>query len=201
MKVFWIKPKKIITLILVLLMLIVGVKFAVNYVVNYIEKAMYPIDHLEYIKEYSEEFDLDPWLVVSVIWVESKFDSDARSSKDARGLMQVTPQTGAWAAEKLELEGYDDDMLYQPKTNINIGCWYLDNLRSEFDGNLDLVIAAYNGGSGNVTDWLKDNRYSDDGKSLKEIPFEETKNYVEKVFTTRDKYKEIYQDDENIDLN
>lgn len=201
MKVFWIKPKKIITLILVLLMLIVGVKFAANYVVNYIEKAMYPIDHLEYIKEYSEEFDLDPWLVVSVIWVESKFDSDARSSKDARGLMQVTPQTGAWAAEKLELEGYDDDMLYQPKTNINIGCWYLDNLRSEFDGNLDLVIAAYNGGSGNVTDWLKDNRYSDDGKSLKEIPFEETKNYVEKVFTTRDKYKEIYQDDENIDLN
>ena len=120
MKIFWIKPKKIITLILVLLLVVVGVKFVMNYTVKYVEKTMYPIEHLEYIEEYSKEFDLDPWLVIAVIWVESKFDSEATSSKDARGLMQVTPQTGKWAFEKLDLEGYDDELLYDPQTNINI---------------------------------------------------------------------------------
>lgn len=187
----------IIALVLLIAILVAGV----SYVKNYVEKSMYPIEYSEYIKKYSDEFNLDPWLVISVIWVESKFDTHALSSKDAKGLMQVTPQTGEWAFEKLKLNGYEDDLLYDPEINIRIGCWYLNNLRTEFNGDMSLVIAAYNGGSGNVAKWLKDTRYSEDGETLNEIPFPETKNYVEKVFNTYDKYKEIYERNNKINLD
>ena len=197
MRILWIKPRNIIFLILIIAILIVGVK----YTANYVQKNIYPIEHDEYIDKYSKEFDLDPWLVLSVIWVESKFDNTATSSKDARGLMQVTPKTGKWASENLELDDYEDELLYDPQTNIRIGSWYLDNLRTEFDGNLELVLAAYNGGSGNVTKWLEDEKYSDDGKTLKDIPFGETKNYVMKVFNTYDKYKNLYENDKSISFN
>lgn len=45
-----------------------------------------------------------------------------------------------------------------------MGCWYLNNLKEEFDGNMDLVLAAYNGGRGNVQKWLKDSEHSKDGE-------------------------------------
>lgn len=197
MKILWIKPRNIILIILTITILIIGVKYGINYV----EKTMYPIEHDEYIEKYSERFELDPWLVLAVIWVESKFDNTATSSKDARGLMQITPQTGQWASEKLELEDYEDELLYDPETNIKIGSWYLDNLRTQFDGNFELVLAAYNGGSGNVTEWLGNKEYSDDGKTLKKIPFEETENYVMRVFNTYDKYRELYENDDSISFN
>ena len=196
------KFKKLILIILIIAILIAGVLIVgVKYTINYVEKNIYPVEYDEYIEKYSDEFDLDPWLVLSVIWVESKFDNTATSSKDARGLMQVTPQTGQWASEKLELENYEHELLYDPGTNIRIGSWYLDNLIAEFDGDLELVIAAYNGGSGNVTKWLRNGNYSDDGKTLKNIPFAETEDYVEKVFKTYDKYKELYEDDDSISFN
>ena len=194
MKVFWIKPKHILVWTIVVIMLLVGVK----YTVNYVQRAMYPIKYNEYIEDYAYEHNVDPWLVVSVIWTESGFDERATSSKDARGLMQITPETGKWISEQMKLKDYDSEQLYDPETNIKFGCWYLDNLKTQFDNRLPLVIAAYNGGRGNVTKWLDDERYSDDNVTLKKIPFEETENYVEKVFKTYEKYKKIYKDDNNI---
>lgn len=186
--------KIITTLILMVFLISILFTIGIKYAAGYIEKTIYPLEYTEYIEKYSEEYKLDKWLVVSIIWVESKFDSTATSSKDARGLMQVTPETGKWAAEKMGIKNFDPQKLYDPETNIKIGCWYVDNLRTQFDGNLEVIIAAYNGGSGNVTSWLKNKKYSDDGETLKKIPFEETENYVQRVFTTYDKYREIYLD-------
>lgn len=70
--------------------------------------------------------------------------------------------------------------IFDPETNIRLGCWYLSKLYKEF-GKLDLVIAAYNGGSGNVKKWLENNEYSKDGENLHDIPFKQTSKYVEKV--------------------
>ena len=81
--------------------------------------------------------------------------------------------------------------IFDPKTNIKIGCWYLNKLYKEF-GRLDLVIAAYNGGSGNVNKWLSDYSYSKDGKSLDLIPFEETSMYVKKVTKNYKMYNKLY---------
>ncbi len=197
MKVFWTRPKRIVTSIIILVLLSLGTMYGVNYV----QKTMYPIEYSEYIKKYSDEFNLDPWIVTSVIWVESKFDERATSHKDARGLMQITPETGSWISEQMKLKDFNSEQLYDPETNIKLGCWYLNNLKNQFDNRLPVAIAAYNGGSGNVNKWLNDSRYSGDNLTLKQIPFEETKNYVERVFDTQEKYKKIYKRDKSIKWN
>ena len=84
-------------------------------------------------------------------------------------------------------------MLYDPETNIMIGTWYLNTLYKEFDGNLDLVLASYNAGSGNVNKWLKDEEYSNDGKNLTIIPFKETKEYIERINDSYKIYSKIYK--------
>lgn len=188
---------KIISILLLMAFLTAVIAtIGIRYASTYVEKTLYPLEHTSYIEKYSEEYRLDKWLVISIIWVESKFDSTATSPKDARGLMQITPETGKWAAKKIGIKEFDAEELYDPETNIRIGCWYLDNLRTQFDGHLEVIVAAYNGGSGNVTKWLEDKKYSDDGVTLKKIPFEETENYVERVFTAYDRYREIYLEED-----
>ena len=155
-------------------------------------KKRYPMLYRDIILLYSSEYELDPYLVFAVIWVESKFDSRATSRRGARGLMQIVPTTGSWAAEKLGIEEYDDDSLYDPDINVKIGCWYISYLKKLFSEDMNLVLAAYNGGSGNVRKWLNDSRYSRDGKTLDKIPFNETKNFVDRVWHAYERYKKLY---------
>ena len=145
------------------------------------------------IVEYSKEYDLDPYLVASIINVESKYDKDAISQKGARGLMQISPSTGKWASEVLGIDNYSEDILFDPETNIRIGTWYLDTLFKEFDYNLELVLAAYNAGSGNVSKWLKDEKYSNDRTSLSIIPFKETEDYLVRVNQSYKVYSTLYK--------
>ncbi len=102
--------------------------------------------------------------------------------------MQISDITREWAKEELNLGEID---IFDPETNIKIGCWYLSKLYREF-GRLDLVIAAYNGGSGNVSKWLNDYTYSKDGKSLDVIPFEETSTYVKRITKSYKMYNKLY---------
>lgn len=146
---------------------------------------------------YSKEYGLDDSLVYSVIKVESKFNKKAVSKRNAKGLMQISEITQNWAQEELGLENID---IFDPETNIKIGCWYLNKLFKEFN-DLDLVITAYNGGSGNVSKWLKNDAYSIDGNKLHEIPFEETKNYLEKVKENYRVYKALYREEETNEKN
>ena len=146
---------------------------------------------------YSKEYGIDDSLVYSVIKVESKFNIKAVSKRNAKGLMQISEITQNWAQEELGLENID---IFDPETNIKIGCWYLNKLFKEFN-DLDLVITAYNGGSGNVSKWLKNDAYSRDGNKLHEIPFEETKNYLEKVKENYRVYKALYREEETNEKN
>lgn len=156
------------------------------------KKKQYPLAYEDYIRKYSSEYEVDSFLAAAVIWVESSFISTAVSPKDARGLMQILPSTGEWAAEKIGLSEYSDERLLEPEINIQIGCWYLGYLTSQFPDSRELVLASYNGGIGNVNKWLRNKEYSLDGKQLDYIPFTETRNYVEKVSNTYEVYKEIY---------
>lgn len=177
--------KNVIISLLVALLLFIGINIGL--------KMVYPIDHTEYIIKYSNEYELDPYLIASIINVESKYDIKAKSKKDAWGLMQITPKTGQWASRELNLQNYSVESLYNPETNIKIGCWYINVLNQEFNGNLKLVLAAYNGGSGNVKSWLNNSEYSFDGENLDHIPFKETEDYVEKVLKNYKMYKKIYK--------
>lgn len=154
----------------------------------------YPLAYRNIIVKNSQEYKVDPFLIASIINVESRYDKLALSSKDAKGLMQISPQTGQWASEILEMENYKEGNLFQPEINIEMGTWYVNRLFKEFDGELELVLAAYNAGSGNVNKWLVDEEYSEDGLSLKKIPFKETEDYLVRVDHNYKVYSMIYKD-------
>lgn len=160
-----------------------------------IVKCFFPLKYSENIIKYSQEYNLDPFLVAAVIKTESNFDEGAKSNKNAYGLMQITPDTAEWAAEKMDVNSFKTEMLYNPEFNIRMGCWYLNNLKEEFDGNTELVLAAYNGGRGNVQKWLKSAEHSADGKNLHYIPFKETDKYVKRVKVNYNIYKYLYGKD------
>ncbi|MBU5455434.1 lytic transglycosylase domain-containing protein [Caproiciproducens sp. MSJ-32] len=161
-------------------------------IINLYFNISYPLSYKNIIRKYSKQFDVDPYLVAAIINVESNFNKDAISSKDARGLMQISPTTGKWASEVLTIENFTLDRLFEPDVNIMIGTWYINMLSKEFNNDLYLVLAAYNGGSGNVSKWLEDKKYCDDGENLRKIPFKETEQYVEKVIKNYEIYKKLY---------
>lgn len=163
-----------------------------------IGKHFFPLNYPEYIVKYSQKYKLDPYLVAAVIKTESNFDEGAKSNKNAYGLMQITPDTAQWAAEKMNIYNFKTQMLYNPEFNIRMGCWYLDNLKEEFKNNMELVLAAYNGGRGNVQKWLKSSEHSVDGKNLHYIPFKETDKYVKKVKVNYSIYKYLYETDNRL---
>lgn len=150
----------------------------------------YPYKYKEVVNKYAKEYNLDPLFVLSVIKVESNFNPDATSNTDAMGLMQIMPSTGKDIANSLGKTNFKAEDLYNPEINIQMGCYYLRNLYNEFE-NWDLVIAAYNGGRGNVQKWLNNSEYSKEGE-LTNIPFPETKNYVVKVDKAFKSYQKIY---------
>lgn len=162
-----------------------------------IKENFFPYKYKEYVDKYSNQYNLDPLFVLAVIKTESKFDDDAQSHKNAVGLMQITVETGAWAAKEMGFNTFSKDDLYNEEYNIRMGCWYLRRLNDIFDGDLDLTIAAYNAGPTNVNTWLENEKYSSDGKSIDYIPFGETKKYVDKVDTYYHVYEYLYNRKEN----
>ena len=140
----------------------------------------YPLKYIDIIENNCQKYQLEPDLVCAVIHAESKFNNAARSRKGASGLMQIMESTADWAAEEIGLENFTYDQIFEPEINIQIGCWLLNRLEKQF-GSIEQAVCAYNAGSGNVSKWLDNPRYSRDGKHLDVIPFPETENYIKRV--------------------
>ena len=155
-------------------------------------RAAYPLGYREMVERLAAQRELDPALVYAVIRTESGFSPTARSSVDARGLMQLTPDTFQWVRYRLGEAGFADaDILYDPEENVYYGCADLSLLLWEFSRE-DTALAAYHAGRGSVNRWLEDSRYSQDGRSLAAIPYPDTDSYVKKVLFTRDLYHRLY---------
>lgn len=176
-------------ILLIFLLLLIPVSKSIAGIVM---KHMYPLTYSEYVEKYSGEYGVDKNLVYSIIKAESGFDPRAVSPREAKGLMQIMDSTGEWAAEKMKIKNFENSMLLEPETNIKIGCWYIARLLRQYNQDIELALAAYNAGSGNVSKWLKDTGVSSDGKTLDRIPFEETQNYVEKIKKYNNIYKRLY---------
>ncbi len=148
---------------------------------------IFPLDYSDHINLYAENFGLPPSLVYAQVKAESGFDKNAISKKGALGLMQLMPETGKWCAEKTDTSDYTEQALFEPETNIKLGCWYLKYLLDK-TGDINWALAAYNAGLANVNKW------KDQGITrISDIPFPETRQYVEKVTKYQKIYKKLYK--------
>ncbi|MEB3429451.1 lytic transglycosylase domain-containing protein [Citroniella saccharovorans] len=171
---------------------LVFVLFLISFGTVFFKTTTMKIEYEDLIHKYAEEYDVDELMIASIINVESGFDKDAHSHMDAKGLMQIVDETGKWISEQLG-EDYSFEKLVDPDMNIRYGTYYYKYLLDHFQTK-ELALAAYNGGIGNVEKWLEDENISPDGVTLKNIPFEETKNYVEKVENSYNQYSLFYGD-------
>lgn len=150
-----------------------------------------PVFHHDIIEQCSARYDIDPMLVTAIIKVESNFFTRARSNRGAVGLMQLLPSTARELAVELGDKDFTLTDLEKPETNIRLGTYYLHKLINEFGGNQTLALAAYNAGRGNVTNWYHQNPML--GIESGDIPYKETRNYVNNVNGTYQWLKRIRQ--------
>jgi soluble lytic murein transglycosylase len=154
-----------------------------------IKEVTLPLRHDDIIRQQAADKNLDPALIAAVINVESGFDQHARSGADARGLMQVTPDTAQGIANESGGVAFTVSDLEDPQINISYGSFHLRQLLDQYDQNLIAALAAYNAGSGNVDQW------GGSSLGLSDIQFPETRAYVEQVLEKRQQYRDNYAAD------
>src|SRR5438093_6853681 len=132
------------------------------------ERLWYPLSYQQIVRGHARNYDLDPALLAAVIYQESKFKADAKSSAGAIGLMQLLPDTAKGIAVHTGGSKFVVSDLYNPEINVRYGAWYLHHLMQKY-GDEDLALAAYNAGQQNVDRW----RAQGQG-----IQFSETRAYV-----------------------
>jgi soluble lytic murein transglycosylase len=150
----------------------------------------YPLEYEHIVRGHAEQYDLDAALVAAVIYRESEFDADARSSSGAIGLMQLLPDTAEGIAQLTGGSRFVVDDLYDPEINVRYGSFYLRRLLRKYEDER-LALAAYNAGQANVDEWIAEGR--------EEIPFPETREFVENVLDARELYARAYADELALD--
>jgi soluble lytic murein transglycosylase len=169
----------------------IGVSLSLPLVRKAVNELSLPLRYSDVIRQQAADKHLDPALVAAVIYAETKFEP-RDSSVGAVGLMQVMPQTASFLAHRSGATTFTTADLSNPRVNIAYGCYYLRYLLNAYHQNLSLALAAYNGGESNVNRWVAEARA--DGRSLtvSDIPFPETRAYVERVLHARGQYKRKY---------
>ncbi|MEB3212460.1 MAG: lytic transglycosylase domain-containing protein, partial [Leptolyngbyaceae bacterium] len=152
-------------------------------------QALYPFPFQDTILKWSTERQLNPFLVTALIRQESRFEPQIKSVANAAGLMQVIPSTASWISQQTGITDYD---MTDPESNISFGTWYLDYTHREYNNNSLFAVASYNAGPGNIADWISRFGFRDPDVFVEQIPFPETKGYVEAVFENYWNYLRIY---------
>jgi soluble lytic murein transglycosylase len=152
-------------------------------------EALYPFPYEATIAQWSQQRQLNPLLVTGLIRQESRFETRIRSVSDAVGLMQLIPDTADFVAEQNGMKTFN---LENPDDNVRLGTWYLDYTHREYSNNSMFAIASYNAGPNAVAGWIKQFGYTDPDKFVEQIPYPETKGYVEHVFANYWNYLRLY---------
>ena len=156
-----------------------------------IRSIVLPLQHEDIIRQQAARKNLDPALIAAVIFQESKFE-DRTSSAGATGLMQLLPDTAKFIAHKTGGSAFELRDLATPQINIAYGSWYLRYLIDRYRGNETLAVAAYNAGEANVDKWVRRVGSPDNFDPARDIPFGETRAYVESVSKHRKQYRQHY---------
>jgi soluble lytic murein transglycosylase len=150
-----------------------------------IQELTLPLRHEDVIRQEAAQWDVEPALVAGMIYAESRF-RDQTSHADARGLMQITPDTARFIARQSRGTEFVLEDLSDPDVNIAYGTFYMRYLLDALDQNEIAALAAYNAGLGNVEEW------GGADLTLDDIRFGETRSYVERVLEKREDYRETY---------
>jgi soluble lytic murein transglycosylase len=140
----------------------------------------YPVPHRDALEASAREWARDEAIVYSLIRQESRFVPEARSRAGAMGLMQIMPATAKWVARQIAVQPFKVDMLAVPELNIRMGTYYYRRVLTAL-GHPILATAAYNAGPGRARRW-RDERPLEGAIYAETIPFNETRDYVKKVF-------------------
>jgi soluble lytic murein transglycosylase len=183
----WLIRKRVLLLLLIGL---IGVLFLNS---NWLARMMYPIEFKEDIRASASNYGVDPHLIAAIIRTETNYSTGQVSKKGALGLMQIMPDTADWIFQKADFKNVTEDMLQnRPDVSIEVGAWYLQSLHKQFDQNTVAVIAAYNAGPGNVRKWLDSGKWDGKLDTADQIPYGETRHYVQRVIYYYNKYKDLY---------
>jgi soluble lytic murein transglycosylase len=169
----------------VVLGLVIGLLVANGSFDKAIKELTLPLQHEDIIRQQAHEKGVDAALIAAVIYAESKF-SDAESSAGARGLMQITPAAAKFIEKQSGGSTFKLNDLSNPEINIRYGTFLLKELLERYEGDEAAALAAYNAGPGNADKW------GGAGLSVDEIPFPETRAYVEGVLEKQKEYREKY---------
>ncbi len=156
----------------------------------------YPLGYADIVDQETRKNAIDPLLVHAVIRQESRYDPNAISRSNAMGLMQLLKGTAYGVAKHNGITLTSPKDIFQPRTNIQLGTAYLAYVLRRNDGNAMLAVASYNGGPNAVTKWLKQHQakgLSDMDVYVENIPYDETRDYVRKVFAHYWNYERIYK--------
>ena len=143
----------------------------------------FPMAHRNTLVREAGRRDLHSSWVFAITRQESAFMADARSHVGAMGLMQLMPATAKETARKFGIPLANPRQALNPDVNIQLGAAYLSQVYGQFNGNRVLASAAYNAGPGRVRQWLRDTRHLSYDVWVENIPFDETRSYVQNVLS------------------
>jgi soluble lytic murein transglycosylase len=144
------------------------------------------------VQEAAKQAQLDPLFLLGVIRQESAFNARAVSRSDARGLMQLLPSTSREVVQRLGMDAFRTELLFDPSLNVRLGAHYLGRLAEAHRGNLILALAAYNAGPARVKRWLQEMSTADWDEFIERLPLEETRGYVKNVLRNYGVYQRLY---------
>ncbi|HEY3729287.1 MAG TPA: lytic transglycosylase domain-containing protein [Solirubrobacteraceae bacterium] len=150
-----------------------------------------PLHYQDVIRQQAADKHLDAALIAGVIYAETKFDART-SSAGAVGLMQILPATARFLAHRSGATTFSTADLSTPQVNIAYGSYYLRYLLDEYHGSTVLALAAYNGGEANVNRWIGAKGGRPEDFKIEDIPFPETRAYVDRVLSARRDYRQTY---------
>ena len=157
-------------------------------------RAVYPLPYRGIIFDEAAKHEIDPFLVAALIRQESAFDAGIVSVAGATGLMQVMPETGRELARREGPHPFAAAALKSPDVNLHLGSRYLARMLDRWDGQLPLVLSAYNAGPSRASRWSRLPEASDLHRFTERIPFFETRNYVKSVTRNARIYRWLYGD-------
>ena len=148
----------------------------------------FPMAHRDNLVREAKKRDLHSSWVFAITRQESAFMADAKSHVGAMGLMQLMPATAKETARKFGIPLSNPNNALLPSVNIQLGAAYLSQIYGQFNGNRVLASAAYNAGPGRVRQWLRGADHLAYDVWIENIPFDETRQYVQNVLS----YSVIY---------